>query len=229
MKKKVLIIITALAALLLSACSDIPATTASQVENEISSTESTIMTESTAESGTESTSLFEQVNVPSGEYERMSEEQHIESNTPAGTQSESAQSQAQQPIAVQEPEQTQQTVISTEPTTLQSALEQSATPQTPEPPPESTPEPTPEPAQSSFDVGTYVSYAKSYGQGIGLTLDSSAVSCWDDPITADASCIYLERDIRDRLNWYQASGYSAFWVWSADNGGGNYQIYIGYA
>lgn len=229
MKKKVLIIITALAALLLSACSDIPATTASQVENEISSTESTIMTESTAEIGTESTSLFEQVNVPSGEYERMSEEQHIESNTPAGTPSESAQSQAQQPIAVQEPEQTQQTVISTEPTTPQSALEQSATPQTPEPPPESTPEPTPEPAQSSFDVSTYVSYAKSYGQDIGLTLDGSAVSCWDDPITANASCIYLERDIRDRLNWYLASGYTAFAAWSQDLGGGNYLIYIGYA
>lgn len=83
--------------------------------------------------------------------------------------------------------------------------------------------------EPSFDVSTYVSYAKSYGQGIGLTLDSSAVSCWDDPITANASCIYLERDIRDRLDWYQASGYTAFWVWSVDNGGDNYQIYIGYA
>lgn len=83
--------------------------------------------------------------------------------------------------------------------------------------------------EPSFDVSTYVSYAKSYGQGIGLTLDSSAVSCWDDPITANASCIYLERDIRDRLDWYLASGYKAFWVWSVDNGGGNYQIYIGYA
>lgn len=83
--------------------------------------------------------------------------------------------------------------------------------------------------EPSFDVSRYICYGKSYGAGIGLALDSSAVSCWDDPITANASCIYLERDIRDRLDWYLASGYTAFWVWSADLGGGSYQIYIGYA
>lgn len=84
-------------------------------------------------------------------------------------------------------------------------------------------------SKPAFDVNRYVSYAKSYGSGLGLKLDSTAVSCWDDPITANASCIYLERDIRDRLDWYPAHGFKTFWVWSVDNGGGNYQIFIGYA
>ena len=62
-----------------------------------------------------------------------------------------------------------------------------------------------------------------------MTLDSSAVSCWDDPITANVSCAYLERDIHDRLDWYLASGYTGFTVWSEDVGGGSCLIYIGYA
>lgn len=87
----------------------------------------------------------------------------------------------------------------------------------------------PPPTEPDFDISLYVSYAKSYGQSIGLTLNGTAVSCWDDPITANASCTYLERDIRDRLDWYLASGYTGFTVWSEDAGGGNYLIYIGYA
>ena len=39
----------------------------------------------------------------------------------------------------------------------------------------------------------------------------------------------LVRDIHDRLDWYLASGFTAFTVWSEDVGGGNYLIYIGYA
>lgn len=90
-------------------------------------------------------------------------------------------------------------------------------------------QPEPQPTEPACDVSRYVSYAKSYGSGIGLTLDSSATGCWDTPIEAHAGCIYLERDIRDCLIWYKASGYTAFWVWSVDAGGGNYEIYIGYA
>ena len=78
-------------------------------------------------------------------------------------------------------------------------------------------------------MSRYVSFAKDYGTRIGLKLDSTAVSCWDDPITANASCTYLERDIRDRLNWYLSSSITSFWVWSVDEGGGSYLIYIGYA
>ncbi len=219
--KKVLIVFAALAVLSLSACSDIPSSPASQVESEISSTPSVITTESEADSGTESTFPFEQVKEPSGKSESVAEEQSAVDSTPAETSTENAQSQAQQPMMEREPEQATQTPVSTEPATPPASHE----PASPEP----TLEPTPEPAQSSFDASRYVGYAKSYGQSISLSLDSAATACWDDPITANADCIYLERDIRDRLDWYQASGYTAFWVWSVDNGGGNYQIYIGYA
>ncbi len=104
----------------------------------------------------------------------------------------------------------------------------------PEEPPQSTEEPSkptpePEPTTPAFDVSGYVSFAKSYGQSIGLSLDSTATGCWDTPIEAHAGCIYLERDIRDRLDWYLDSGFTAIWVWSVDLGGGNHEIFIGYA
>ncbi|MDD4510444.1 MAG: hypothetical protein PHY23_06050 [Oscillospiraceae bacterium] len=108
---------------------------------------------------------------------------------------------------------------------------------TPAPTPEPTPQPTPtpeppaptEPPAPSFDVSAYVGYAQSYGQSIGLSLDSTATACWDNPINANAGCKYLERDIRDTLDWYAADGHTAFWVWSESLGGGNFQIFIGYA
>ena len=86
-----------------------------------------------------------------------------------------------------------------------------------------------EPPAPSFDVNAYVAYAQSYGQGIGLSLDSTATACWDDPINANAGCTYLERDLKGRLDWYQASGFTGFWVWPENIGNGAYQIYIGYA
>ena len=107
--------------------------------------------------------------------------------------------------------------------------------ETPKPPttsPAETEKPTPtqaEPPAPSFDVSAYVAYAQNYGQGIGLSLDSTATACWDDPINANAGCTYLERDLKDRLDWYKASGFTGFWVWSENIGNGAYQIYIGYA
>ena len=80
-----------------------------------------------------------------------------------------------------------------------------------------------------FDISAYVEYAKNYAVEKGLKLDSTAVSCWDDPISANADSKYLERDIRDRLDWYCVSGYSSVWAWSVDEGNGQYSIYIGYA
>ena len=56
------------------------------------------------------------------------------------------------------------------------------------------PEPTPEP-KPAFDIEHWISYAKSTAVSLGLTLDSSATDCWDNPITAKPTCIYMERDI----------------------------------
>ena len=228
MKRKALILLTILAVVSLSACSDTPAPVSNDGESNLTaSTASETAAEGLTESGgSENTSSFEPV---SESADTASEENKTTippaSETPAeraddlpkGSTEPTAQpeqAKKEEPVMVQ-PE------VSAEP-------EVSPPTASPEPQPISEPQPA-EPPAPSFDVSTCAAYAKSYGQGIGLTLDSSAVFCWDDPITANASCIYLERDIRDRLDWYLASGYTAFWVWSVDNGGDNYQIYICYA
>ena len=54
---------------------------------------------------------------------------------------------------------------STEPTETQ--------PQEPELPAEE------EPTEPSFDIQTWIDYAKAYAESVGLRLESSAVDCWD--------------------------------------------------
>ena len=91
------------------------------------------------------------------------------------------------------------------------------------------PEPTPEP-EPAFDIEHWISYAKSTAVSLGLTLDSSATDCWDNPITAKPICIYLERDISSRLNRYAKDGeITAVWIWYECVGTSSYLIYIGYA
>lgn len=91
------------------------------------------------------------------------------------------------------------------------------------------PEPTPE-TEPVFDIEHWISYAKSTAVSLGLTLDSSATDCWDNPITAKPTCIYLERDINSRLNRYAKDGeITAIWTWYECVGTSSYLIYIGYA
>ena len=90
---------------------------------------------------------------------------------------------------------------------------------------ETTPKPEP-----TFDIDCWISYAKSTAVSLGLTLDSSATDCWDNPITAKPTCIYLERDINSRLNRYAKDGeITAVWIWYECVGTDKYLIYIGYA
>lgn len=89
--------------------------------------------------------------------------------------------------------------------------------------------PAPAEPTQTFDVSQYVSYAKSYGQEIGLTLDSTATACWDNPLIASSSSTTLERDIRDMLDWYKADGNEHFWVWTQSRSDGKFDLYIGYA
>ena len=91
------------------------------------------------------------------------------------------------------------------------------------------PEPTPEP-EPAFDIEHWISYAKSTAVSLGLPLDSSATDCWDNPITAKPTCIYLERDISSRLNRYaKDEEITAVWIWYECVGTSSYLIYIGYA
>lgn len=91
------------------------------------------------------------------------------------------------------------------------------------------PEPTPE-TEPAFDIEHWISYAKSTAVSLGLTLDSSATDCWDNPISAEQDCIYLECDISSRLKRYaEDESITDVWVWYECIGTGSYLIYIGYA
>ena len=228
MKRKALILLTILAVVSLSACSNNPAPVSDDGESKITvSTVSETATEGTTESGgSESTSSFEPVSESTASASEVNEVTIPPASEAQAERTDDLPMESEAPTA--QPEQTQKGAPVTAQPEVSAEPEASTPTVTPEPQP--TPEPRPvEPPAPSFDVSTYVAYAKSYGQSIGLALDSTAASCWDDPVTANASCTYLERDIRDRLDWYLASGYSGFTVWSEDVGGGSYLIYIGYA
>lgn len=91
------------------------------------------------------------------------------------------------------------------------------------------PEPSPE-TEPAFDIEHWISYAKSTAVSLGLTLDSSATDCWDNPISAEQGCIYLERDINSRLKRYAADeSITDVWIWYECVGTSSYLIYIGYA
>ena len=91
------------------------------------------------------------------------------------------------------------------------------------------PEPTPKP-EPTFDIEHWISYAKSMAVSLGLTLDSSATDCWDNPISAEQGCIYLERDINSRLKRYaEDESITDICIWYECVGTDKYLIYIGYA
>lgn len=93
----------------------------------------------------------------------------------------------------------------------------------PEPPKE-------EPTEPVFDIDYWISFAKSYAESIGLTLDSGAVYCWDNPVAAGVKCKYTERDIRGYLDRYvKDDEITDVWIWYEQTGSGSYEIYIGYA
>lgn len=87
-----------------------------------------------------------------------------------------------------------------------------------------------EPPKAEFDVNYWISFAKSYALQIGLEIDPTAVDCWDNPTTANADCIYLERDLTHRLDRYNRDDdITAVNIWAESLGNGNYLIYIAYA
>ena len=99
-------------------------------------------------------------------------------------------------------------------------------PETIETPPES----VTEPPKSEFDINYWIDFARAYALQIGLEIDPTAVDCWDNPTIANADCIYLERDLKSRLNRYASDeDITAVNVWAENLGNGNYLIYIAYA
>lgn len=98
------------------------------------------------------------------------------------------------------------------------------------PPQEPEPPATEEPAEPIFDIQTWIDYAKAYAESVGLRLESSAVDCWDNPISAGTHCSYLGRDIQSRLNRYaRDEDITDVWIWAEARSDGKYDLYIGYA
>ena len=87
-----------------------------------------------------------------------------------------------------------------------------------------------EPPKAEFDINYWIDFARSYALQIGLEIDPTAVDCWDNPTTANADCIYLERDLMHRLDRYASDeDITAVNIWAESLGNGNYLIYIAYA
>lgn len=92
------------------------------------------------------------------------------------------------------------------------------------------PEPEfPEEVKPAFDINVWVAFARAYGTDLGLNYDATATACWDNPIIASDRSIYLERDIKSRLELYAADGITYFCVWAQPRADGRYDLYIGYA
>mgnify|MGYP000878925886 CR=1 FL=1 len=81
-----------------------------------------------------------------------------------------------------------------------------------------------------FDISYWISYAQNYAQNIGLTLDETAIECWDNPISANASSKNIGADIESRLNRYKnTEEFSSVWIWVEKLSDTQYELYIGYA
>ena len=89
---------------------------------------------------------------------------------------------------------------------------------------------TTKPTEPEFDINYWISFAQNYAKSVGLRLESSAVDCWDNPISANVKCKYLERDIKSRLNRYaKDEDITDVWIWAEKISHNSYEIYIGYA
>ena len=212
--KKIIIL---LLALLMSACSAVkPSETLSSMQTE--PTEKTTVAETT---------------VPEETTEPIPKETE--------TDIEAQKEEPPAPIIIERPEQNATSEITTE-TITETTTEPTVTPKTPaetvkeektkeipetiETPSES----VTEPPKAEFDVNYWINFARSYAFQIGLEIDPTAVDCWDTPTTANADCIYLERDLTHRLDRYNCDDdITAVNIWAESLGNGDYLIYIAYA
>ena len=217
--KKIIIL---LLALLMSACSVVkPSETLSSMQTE-AETETTVAEMVSPEKTTETTPK---------ETESVIETQRAETTAPFATEQKLA------------PETAATTVEApAEPINTETTAEPPATPNTPVEPVEedkptelsetveTPPESVTEPPKVEFDINYWISFARSYALQIGLEIDPTAVDCWDNPTTASADCIYLERDLTHRLDRYNRDDdITAVNIWAESLGNGNYLIYIAYA
>lgn len=182
----------------------------------------------------------------------VSESKESTADSPAmvKAETESAQAENSQPIAEQSPAAQKQSPQTAVPNNTPKPETPKAVEPTPEPKPTPTQQPTPSPAEETpkveqpqettpapeepavpeFNIQTWIDYAKTYAVSVGLRLESSAVDCWDNPITAGAYSTCLERDIAGRLDRYSRDeDITDVWIWAQARSDGSYDLYIGYA
>ncbi len=201
---------------------------------------STVSEEKSAASVSESKVSFADSTVA---VKAETESAQAEVSKPDTEPSIAAQIPAQTPVTEGQPP---QTVVSNDtpkpepPKTVEPAPEPKPAPaQQPTPPPAEEPPnveqpqetaPPEEPAVPDFNIQTWIDYAKTYAVSVGLRLESSAVDCWDNPITAGAYSTCLDRDIESRLNRYSRDeDITDVWIWAEARSDGSYDLYIGYA
>lgn len=161
--------------------------------------------------------------IPAQTAEEKTQETHPKENTAAPPPAQSEQARETQP-----PRQAE-TSKPEEPKTAHPQQEQPQTPASQEPAPTESPQETAE-IKTEFNIDDWIYFAKSYAASVGLRLESSAVDCWDNPITAGAHSSCLQRDIESRLNRYgQDENITDIWIWAQERSDGSYDLYIGYA
>ena len=209
MKNAKIIAVLALLALFLSGC-------AKTDRSEVSapSSQETVTTESEL-----STVQQEQATVSVSESTEIPAESMVEPKTEKAQSEVSIPAKEETPPTVSSPTETTQPKASVPP-----AAPTETQPQEPEPPAAEGP------AEPVFDIQTWIDYAKAYAESVGLRLESSAVDCWDNPISAGTHCSYLGRDIQSRLNRYaRDEDITDVWIWAEARSDGKYDLYIGYA
>lgn len=174
----------------------------------------------------------------------VSESKQSSTDSTVKAETESAQVENSQPAT----EQSSAPGTQSPPTAVPNNTPKPETPKVVEPTPEPKPTPPPaeetpkveqpqetspapeEPAVPEFNIQTWIDYAKTYAVSVGLRLESSAVDCWDNPITAGAYSTCLERDIQGRLDRYSRDeDITDVWIWAQARSDGSYDLYIGYA
>ena len=225
MKKRLIPCVLACLMIFLVGCNG---NTAKEAAQEITKTETsfpagnteTQSQEETAEEP-ESTAVQEEIPITAEESQSTAESQTVTT-----VQTKSAEEKTADTPATEKPkaEPPKQTTTQAEPEKqTEQPKEQTTAEQKP-----AEPKPT-EPPKQTFDVSPYVSYAKEYAVSIGLSLDSTATECWDNPISANPNRSGIKSDIESRLNRYKNSeGFTAVWIWTEKLSDTEYNIYIGY-
>ena len=209
MKNARIIAVLVLLALSLSGCANVD-----RSEVSAPSSQETVMAEpaqSTVPQEQATVSVSGSTEVPA---ERIAEPNPVETKPEVSTPAKE-----ETPPTVSSPTETTQPKASVPP-----AAPTETQPQEPEPPAAEGP------AEPAFDIQTWIDYAKAYAESVGLRLESSAVDCWDNPISAGTHCSYLGRDIQSRLNRYaRDEDITDVWIWAEARSDGKYDLYIGYA